>query len=364
MIFVAACTGDFDEINTDPTKSSLSNFDPNYLLSSSQWEYVNGTMGYNGPILFQSGWVQILASTSSGGANYYNNMDKYVSSNNTNDYQGRSWDNCYRSASLANAMITLTKSDPARANLTAMATIMKVLNIHYLTDMYGDVPNAQALNADGGVILPAYDDQQTIYKSLLGELDNAISMFDKTKEKPSSDLFPYRGDTDQWKKFGYSLMLRMAMRLTKADVNTAKTYAEKAANGGTFKSSADDAYIVCDNANAYKNDYARDLITPADFYQVRWSKKFIDYLKSTNDPRLGLIAEVPADGLEANNKIGLVGNNDPSIQLGLPNGYDLNGGATDITTSPGYPGGTGTFRNDECYAHRKRSLGHSSDGRN
>jgi hypothetical protein len=341
MIFIAGCTSDFDEINTDPTKSSLASFDPNYLLSSSQWEYVNGTMGYNGPILFQSGWIQIFASTSSGGANYYTNMDKYVSSNNTNDYQGRSWDGCYRSASLANEMIRLTRNDPAKANLTAIATIIKVLDVHYITDMYGDAPNAQALNANGGVVLPVYDDQQTIYGSLLSELDNAINMLDNGKAKPSSDLFPYKGDVGQWKKFGYSLMLRMAMRLTKVDLNTAKTYAEKAANG-TFKSSADDAYIICDNANGYKNDYARDLITPADFYQVRWSKKFIDYLKSTNDPRLGALAEVPADGLIANNQIGLAGNNDPSVQLGLPNGYDLNGGPTDITTSPGYPGGTGT----------------------
>ncbi|HBO29489.1 MAG TPA: SusD/RagB family nutrient-binding outer membrane lipoprotein, partial [Leeuwenhoekiella sp.] len=36
------------------------------------------------------------------------------------------------------------------------------------------------------------------------------------------------------------------------------------------------------------------------------------------------------------------GDSDPSIQLGMPNGYDLNGGATDISNSPDYPGPTGT----------------------
>jgi hypothetical protein len=92
----------------------------------------------------------------------------------------------------------------------------------------------------------------------------------------------------------------------------------------------------------YSNPNARALDIPADFYSVRWSKTLIDYLKATNDPRLGVVAEVPPAGLTGNTTFGLAGNNTPANQLGQPNGYDLNGGATDITKSPGYPGGTGT----------------------
>jgi hypothetical protein len=337
-----SCDGDFDEINTDPTKSTPANFDPNYFLSNSQWTYLDGTMGYNGPTLFQSGWMQIWASTSSGGANYYTNMDKYVPSGNTNDYQGRSWNSCYRAASIANEAVSLTAEKPELANLNSAATIIKVLNLQYITDMYGDAPYSEALQFKTGIALPVYDSQESLYKALLADLDAAISNFDEAKVKPTADLFPYKGDVAKWKKFGYSLMLRMAMRLVKADAATAKSYAEKAAAGGTFASAADDAYIICDNANGYRNDYARDLITAADYYQVRWSKTFIDYLKANDDPRLGVIADVPPPGLKANQEVGLAGDSDPSIQLGLPNGYDMNAGATDISTSPGYPGGTGS----------------------
>jgi hypothetical protein len=336
------CDGDFDEVNTDPTKSSPANFDPNFFLSNSQWTYLDGTMGYNGPTLFQSGWVQILASTSSGGANYYTNMDKYVSSGNTNDYQGRSWNSCYRSASFANEIILLTSEKPELSNLTSAATIMKVLNIQYITDMYGDAPYSEALQAKNLVTLPVYDSQEDLYKALLSDLDVALGNFDESKVKPTSDLLAYKGDVSKWKKFGYSLMLRMAMRVIKADPATAKTYAEKAAAGGTFASADDDAYIICNNANGYRNDYARDLTTAADFYQVRWSKTLIDYLKANDDPRLGIIAEVPLAGLKANQEVGLAGDSNPSVQLGLPNGYDMNAGATDIKNSPGYPGPTGT----------------------
>ena len=339
---MAGCDKDFDAINTDPTKASPASFNPNYFLSNSQWNYLDGTMGYNGPTLFQSGWIQIMASTSSGGANYYSNMDKYVPSGNTNDYQGRSWNSCYKSASLAYEIVKLTSSNPDLVNLTGVAQIMKILNISYITDMYGDCPYSQALQAKTGVTLPVYDSQDALYKSMLSDLDAAVSSLNDAKAKPTSDLFPYKGDISKWRKFGYSLMLRMAMRLTKADAATAKTYAEKAAAGGTFASNDDDAYIICDNTNGYKNDYARDLTTAADFYQVRWSKTFIDYLKASNDPRLGVIAEVPKPGVTANQTVGLAGDSDPLVQLGLPNGYDLNAGATDISTSPGYPGPTGS----------------------
>ncbi len=337
-IVATSCDGDFDKINTDPTKSSPQSFDANYFLSSSQWNYLDGTMGYNGPTLFQSGWVQLMASTSSGGANYYSNMDKYVASGSTTDYMGRSWNGCYRSASLAKEMVDLTAADPEKVNLTATGKIMMILNAQYLTDVYGDVPYTQAVQAKTGNTLPVYDTQQSLYQVLLSDLDAAIKSLDASKIKPSADLFPYKGDITKWKKFGYSLMLRMAMRLTKADLTTAKKYAEIAYAGGTFSSADDDAYVLCNNANGYTNDYARDFTTAADFYQLKWSKTLIDYLKSANDPRLGIIAEVSQAGLTANQEVGLAGNDTPADQLGLPNGYDLNGGTTDISHEPNYPG--------------------------
>jgi hypothetical protein len=332
---------DLSEMNVDPTKATPANFDPNYFLSSSEWNFVDRTSGYNGPILFQSGWVQLFASTSTLGANYYSNADKYVPSSNTNSYVGSSWDGCYRSASLANEIVRNTTDKPQYSNLNAIARIMIILNLQYVTDLYGDVPYSDAFAASTGTTLPKYDEQSALYPKLLSDLDAAVSSLDASKDIPSADLI-YNGDITKWKKFGYSLLLRMAMRLTKADAATAKTYAEKAIAGGVFTSNADDAYVIPDYAHGYGNDYARDLTTPADFYEVRWSKTFVDFLSSTSDPRLGVVAEVPQAGLAANNDITLAGDNTLANQLGLPNGYDLKGGATDISTSPGYPGGTGS----------------------
>jgi hypothetical protein len=342
ITMVSGCTKNFESINTDPTRSSPASFDANYFLSNSQTTYKESISGYSGPILFQSGWVQILASTSSGGANYYTNMDKYTQSTNTNNYVQNSWNNCYRAASLANEIVNNFKDDPTKVNVVSIAIIMKVMNIQYATDLYGDCPYSEALLGAEGVSLPLYDKQQAIYTGLLAELDGALTKLDPAKAKPTADIFSTAGDIALWKKTGYSFMLRMAMRLTKKDANTAKSWAEKAYAGGTLASPADDVFAKQDDANGYSNANARALITPADYYEVRWSKTLIDYLKATNDPRLSAVAEVPQAGLAANQNSSLAGDNTAANQLGLPNGWDLNGGATDISNSPGYPGGTGT----------------------
>ncbi|GAB3549764.1 SusD/RagB family nutrient-binding outer membrane lipoprotein [Spirosoma fluminis] len=337
-----SCTEDLDQLNTDPTKASATTFDPNLLLPSSQWNYVNSIAGYNGPILFQSMWVQVFASTTSGAANYYSNGDKYVISSNTNSYLASTWNEAYKAASFAYEMEQLTKGKPAQANLNNIAVIMQTQALSTISDTYGDVPYTQALQAKAGTALPAYDAQQNVYKSMLARLETATAALSTSGDVPTNDTFTYKGNIAQWKKFGYSLMLKLAMRLTKIDPTTAKTYAEKAAAGGVFTSVSDDAYVMADNANSYGNGNGAALSTLADVYQVRWSKTLIDYLKAGNDPRLGKIAEVPASGLTANQDFTITGNSDPSVQLGLPNGYDMNGGATDISKSPGYPGGTGT----------------------
>jgi hypothetical protein len=341
LLFTTSCTKDFEEINTDPTQATPETFDANYFLSSSQRIYQDVITGYSGPILFQSGWVQILAMPAAGG-DYYTNADKYIESSNTNSYVASSWTNGYRSAALANEILINRAEDPEWVNVNAAATIMKVLNLQYITDVYGDAPYTEAFQARNLVTLPKYDSQQEIYTKALSDLEAALNSMDPAKPAPTADISSLGGDVARWKRFGYSLMLRMAMRLVKVDAGMAQTWAEKAYAGGTL-TSADDVYFKTDNTNGYANGNVNAWLVASDFYQVRWSKTMIDYLKSENDPRLGVVAEVPAPGLAANNNQGLAGDRTPAAQVGLPNGYDLvTGSPTNIANSPGYPGGTGS----------------------
>src|ERR1044072_965481 len=336
------CNKDFDALNTNPTQTDGARFNPNYLLTSAQYMY--SSQGYN-ISLFTSMWAQTMASTSSLSSNYLSNADKYVPSSGTPDYQGRLWNNNYGrtdqfvtgAASAVYNAADFTKDDASRSKLNAICKIMKVMILQQVTDVYGDIPYKEALQAKTGLIQPVYDQQQEIYNTMLSELEAAISQLSSGQGDVTGDLY-YKGDVTKWKKFTYSLMLRMAMRLTKVDPATAKTWAEKAAAGGTFAGIADDAFIPTQNSTG--NDNAQARVYNVDLYQTRWSKTFIDYLKANADPRLSLVSEVPAAGLAANQAAG-PGNTTAAAQQGLPNGYDLNGGPTDITKEPTYPGGTG-----------------------
>ena len=335
-LLVTGCTKNFDAINTNPTQASASNFDANLLLPSGELRYVSAVSGYSGPILFQSMWVQTFASAIYPG--YYSNGDKYVYGGSYLSYQASTWNNAYQAAGYLREIQNLTKTNADLNNLRGVSVIAEVLNIEAITDVYGDCPYSQSLQAKTGISQPMYDKQQDIYNSMLSKLDSIIPTLDPSKARPSNDVFSYKGDITKWKKFGYSLMLRMAMRLTKVDPATAKKYAEKAYAGGVFASNDDNAFVVFDNPHGFNNANSSALVVAEDFSEVKWGKVLIDYLKSTNDPRLGVIAEVPKNGVKNAANESLPGDNTPAIQRGMPNGYDQNGGATDISKEPNYPG--------------------------
>ncbi len=338
ITLVTGCSkSQLDKINTDPTKATGSDFDPNALLASAQLNYAN--TGYY-QLVYQSMMTQVLAST----YYYYNNGDKYINEANFTDYQGAIFTQDYHESSSIRQMQALCRQrDSVRyTNLIGIGDIMFALILQRVTDMYGDCPYSQADMAQQGIKYPVYDKQQDIYNQMLADLDKAILRLDLNQPKPTNDLF-YNGDIVKWKRFGYSLMLRVAMRLTKIDPITAQKWTEKAAAGGTFAGIADNAIVQTDASNSRsQNATSVALRTLTDYEQVRWSKTLIDYLRKTSDPRLNVIGEIPPSGLANNGNETVSGNPDSSLQKGMPNGYDLLGGLTDISKSPGYPGGTGT----------------------
>lgn len=332
VILIAGCTKDFDKINTDPTKVSANLFNPNFLMAQAQIQFSN--TGYD-QLLYQSMWSQSLAST----YDYYGNGDKYVYRGSSNDYKARTWNTSYNAATLVYEMKNLVKGDAAYANLDNCGSILLVMMLQRVTDAYGDIPYSQALQAKAGITQPVFDSQQSIYTSMLSTLATATAALDASKPGPTSDLF-YKGNIAQWKKLGYSLMLRAAMRLTKVDPATARKYAEMAYTGGAMSSVADNAKVQADYTNGNGNSNAAALLVTDDFREVRWSATLLNFMHANNDPRISAIGEISAGTGKAANQNEAPGITTAALQIGMPNGYDLNGGATDISHAPGYPGAT------------------------
>lgn len=333
LMLTAGCTKNFDNINTDPNQTTGALINPNYFVSQAQVLF--GNSGYD-QLLFQSMWVQGLAGTEG----YYTNGDKYVQGGSFGTYLPETWNQCYQSGTLIYEMKNLIKGNAAYSNLDNCGTILLIMFQQRVTDAYGDCPYSEAYQAKTGVYAPAFDTQQSIYTGMLSQLATAVTALDASKSGPGADLF-YKGDVSKWKKLGYSLMARLAMRLVKVDPTTAQKYVEMAYTGGAMASIDDDAYATTDNSNGNGNADAQTLRnnTP-DWEQVRWSATLMNYMQSNSDPRISAIGEIAAgNGLAANDAY-VAGNNTASLQIGMPNGYDLNGGKYDISKAPNYPGAT------------------------
>ncbi len=349
VVAMAGCTKNFNDINTDPTKANTSNFDPNYLLTTAELDYGNVTE-------YQLEELSCMTQQFSSTFDYYSGGDKYTQTLTNGSYNTRFFsDGMSDAGQLVEAQILAQEKDPILySNLIQMSRIMWVLIMQRITDIYGDIPYFQAGMAKSGIITPAYDKQSDIYKDMLSRLSDAIGKLDAGKPLATGDLL-YGGDIGQWKKLGYSIMLRVAMRLTKVDPVTAQTYAEQAA-GNTFAGASDNAVVKLDGGpNAATINKTANSIYGQDFQQVRWSETFIDYLTVANDPRLYALTEKADTGLAFNNDITHNGlaytTQQPAppgtvheAPAGMPNGYDLSGPMA-IANAPGYPGPTGTGNN-------------------
>jgi len=200
---------------------------------------------------------------------------------------------------------------------------MRVLIFHRITDLYGDIPYSQAgLGYYKRIFNPEYDTQEFIYNNMLAELESAAAALGTGTDATLTGDLIYSGNLDKWKKFAYSLMLRLGMRLTKVDISSAQTWAEKAYEGGVMESIGDNAFILHDGAGGRPtiNRISQVLNLPDESANVKWSKTFIDFLKNSNDPRLPVLATTT----------------NPNGIFGQPNGKDNGTTSTGISTSPDF----------------------------
>ncbi|MEO0333840.1 MAG: SusD/RagB family nutrient-binding outer membrane lipoprotein, partial [Bacteroidota bacterium] len=215
--------------------------------------------------------------------------------------------------------IEAIENDPERTNLYNMLRIWRAHAFITLTDTYGDIPYTEAGRGFlEGSNFPKYDAQEFIYRDILNELEAASAALDPSKDEVPQDIL-YSGDIDQWKRLGYSLLLRAAMRLSKVDVATAQEFASKAINGGVMESNEDNA-VVRHNAD-YRNPVGTNLNGgQAPFYYL--DEDFVSFLHTNDDPRLEVIAVRYIGALSGGEQTEEIADRSAEAQIGMPQGFD------------------------------------------
>lgn len=313
----SAC--DFEEKNTNPNNSTF--IEPGPLLTYTQLNTVTGGSAKN----LQVGTCMMLvqqtatlnSSEASAGDKYY--MMSAPANTYFNDFYSSAIKNWRE-------MEIQASKDGKYQNMLGVAKIWGAYLFQRMTDLYGDVPYSEAgLGFYKEIYKPKYDRQEAIYRDMIEQVQAGIDLLSEDKPAIEGDLF-YDGDLAQWKKFGYSLMLRLGMRLSKVDPAQAASTAKTAIAGGIM-SSPNDLCMVKHIAGG--RDYDKNPLSyrfQVDNYiandVVKISQTFMDYLKTTGDPRIRAYCSLKN------------GDNDPDKQFGLPNGYDSN----TITSVAGYQG--------------------------
>lgn len=336
--FFTSCKKDLIATNTDPNSVPVDRFDPNNMLSATQLFYTgssdNGIEVEETEIMGAGCYIQHWASTSG-----YFFGDKYTFSPGG---WGSFFDHVYTDAVKDVVdLYTTTKDNPERNNLHQVSRIMKALVFQRITDVYGDVPYFDAgLAYHGSVYFPKYDKQQDIYTDLLKEVSEAVDSLDEDGDVPTGDMFYSATDNPiaEWKMFGNTLLLRIAMRLTKVDPETAKQYVTQV-EGKTMQNNDDNAIVYHGTNDPLTiNRIYRGIGEDGDVQlSGQLSKTFVDFLKDNEDPRLPVLAYVyPEDYAPGDDPGG--GSSEPDDQNGLPNGYNAGNAANGIQNYPGYLG--------------------------
>jgi hypothetical protein len=171
---------------------------------------------------------------------------------------------------------------------------------------------------------------------MLKEVSEAVDSLNTNGDVASGDMFYYNPSVTaavqigEWKKFGNSLLLRLAMRLTKVRPDLAQSWAKKAISGGLMTSNNDNAIVQ--HTNTQQLNWNKDAwgIISEDSTDLKLSKAFIDTLKSDSDARISVYSWIfPTK----DNKL--------ADQIGMPPGF-IQGGldaSIDITKQADFPTG-------------------------
>lgn len=176
------------------------------------------------------------------------------------------------------------------ANEAAVAKMLKAYYFWHMTDRWGDIPYSEALNGTDD-FTPAYDTQQDIYDDLFDQLKEARDQLEVSGEL--EDDIIYNGDLEKWRKFGNTVRMLMALRLSEVDEQKAQQEFTEALDDGVMESN-DDNFVFQHLADENNENYWYDQIVRQS--RIWWALpvRLIDMMEPNDDPRLSVYGD-PAE---------------------------------------------------------------------
>ncbi|RXJ50045.1 SusD/RagB family nutrient-binding outer membrane lipoprotein [Gelidibacter gilvus] len=287
LVAFSSCTKDFDTLIEDPIALSPN---PDGQLSFVQLS-MSGDRYYQwrANLIYSGGFVQHYSGA-------WNVTEFGGRFKKNDDYAHAYWRRAY-SIEMKNIVdiIARTNDIPEKANINAIAKIVRVMIGQRLTDLYGDVPYSEAgVGFSQGIVAPRYDKQEEIYRSFFVDLEESFNQLNVDGGTVTGDLF-YNGDITKWKKLANTLRLRTGMRISEIAPAEAEKQVKAALANGVFESNADNCIMRHGDIafNGDLSDYRGNGLAHAfigNDNADHFTSLLIDFLKDHDDPRLPMIA--------------------------------------------------------------------------
>ena len=316
---VSSCTGDFEEINTNPNALVEGSLDG--LLLGSQIvaakELVDNIESFNHGM---GKWAQYYYDVID--ANDFVHINPRADFNDFWVYQNL----VTQAIPTVERILSYTEEEP-NPNYRGAALVMKAWMYQNLTELMGPIPYSDAQKGEVSTApefnRPKLDSQEEIMKGNLALLEEANSLFDlsgnpKYAIRAASDAYA-GGDIMKWKKFANSLRARILLRISDADPATAKAGLEQifgnASQYPVLSSNADNIGITWEGATGTYFDPFAKYVNDEGFAPVVMTG-ILNILGDRMDPRMPKIA-APAEAYSGETYVGLP----PAFDDNNPSGF-------------------------------------------
>lgn len=272
LLILSGCTQGFDDINKNP--NSPQKVHPRFLLTNVIYEAAHKN-AYDQGFRLSNYLGQFAASVE------YERIDRYEMGGNS-EY----WDLIFRLLSDIRSMSELEGTNEA---YQAVGDIMSSYLFSQLTDLWGDVPYTEAIQAIDGHFSPKYDTQESIYTDpetgILAVLSRSAATLENTTATIDGDIM-YGNDLESWVRFANSLRLRFLMRISKR-LSDYGEIQQLAGSGKLISSNSQNAVVPY--LSSAPNQWPMASAALGLYQEHRMTRTVDSVLTLWNDPRMNVL---------------------------------------------------------------------------
>lgn len=289
-ILMAACTGEFDEMNQNPNNPTL--VAAQYLLPHAIQKSMDnywGNKSRNERLNFDHAmsWAGYFTRNI-----YENEGDNYNVQPSVNI---KNWEVFYTDGLINfHRIATISAPDGSQPNpvYEAIGIGMKAWMFSILTDVWGAIPYDEALagTSTSSVYSPSYSSQEEVYAGVIESLKVANEKIDGSLTKIPGDIL-FNGNALMWKKFFNSMRFKLLNRQAHKVASSAAEMQVMVADPGTYPmidSNDENAQLVY-GAYPTQNPW-HDVLIQQGRTDWNMSSVLVDKMKEIGDTRLEVYA--------------------------------------------------------------------------